>query len=223
MTSVVPKAAIKVGVALVALAGLGLLFMRSLSSTRAEPYAVPAEHLRNWTLALEAAGGPREPMLVLRAPGDLVNGLFKQVFKRAMESMNPPAVAGIPLVLREEYERAFAGRVAPIALLAAAQAAGLDRITPRPRCLAYRRVSDARATEQLYFVVFDLPEYTRFRQQAAALLGDGSSRANFEPEAQSPILMVAAAESTFQRWLPLRADPQADCVAPIEVATAPSR
>lgn len=221
MTSGVRKVAIKVGVVLVALAGLGFLFIRSLSSTRAEPYEVPAEHLRNWALALEAAGGPREPMLVLRTRDDLVNGLFKQVFKRAMESMNPPSAAGIPLLLREEYERAFAGRVSPDALLAAARAAGLDRITPRPQCLAYRRISDPRATEQLYFVIFDLPEYARFRQQAAALLGDGASRANFDPDAQSPILFVAAAASTFQRWLPLRADAQADCVAPIDVAAAP--
>ena len=46
-------------------------------------------------------------MLVLQPPADLVNGLFKQVFKRAMESMNPPAAAGIPLLLLEEYVRAF--------------------------------------------------------------------------------------------------------------------
>jgi len=194
-----------------------------MSSTRAEPYAVPAEQLRNWTLALEAATGPREPMLVLRAPEDLVNGLFNQVFKRAMESMNPPGAAGIPLLLQEEYQRAFAGRVTPDALLAAARAAGLDGIAPRPRCLAHRRNSDTSATQQMYFVIFDLPEYVRFRQQVAALLGGGPSRVNFDPEAQSPILFVAAVESTFQRWLPLRADPQADCVAPIEVAGAPQR
>jgi hypothetical protein len=222
MTSVVPKTAIKIGVALVALAGLALLFMRSVSSSRSEAYAVPAEHLRNWTLALEDAAGPREPMLVLRTSEDLVNGLFNQVFKRAMESMNPPGAAGIPLLLQEEYQRAFAGRVTKDALLAAARAAGLDRIAPRPRCLAHRRISDSRANEQLYFVIFDLPEYARFRQHVAMLL-DGPSRATFDPDAQSPILFVAAAESTFQRWLPLRADPQADCVAPIEVATAPNR
>jgi hypothetical protein len=223
MTSVVPKTAIKVGVALVAVAGLAFLFMQSLSSTRAEPYPVAPEHLRNWTLTLETAAGPREPLLVVRPPEDLVNGLFNLVFKRTMESMNPPAAAGIPLLLGEEYERAFAGRVTPDALLAAARAAGLDRIAPQPRCLAHRRNSDTRASQQLYFVIFDLPEYTRFRQQAAALLGTGPSRANFDPDALSPILFVAAAESTFQRWLPLRADPQTDCVAPIEVVGAAPR
>jgi hypothetical protein len=219
----VPKLAIKIGVALVAVAGLGFLFMRSLSSSRAEPYPVAAEHLRNWTLTLEATAGPREPLLVLRPPEDLVSGLFNLVFKRTMESMNPPAAAGIPLMLREEYDRAFAGRVTPDALLAAARAAGLDRSTPVPRCFAHRRDSDTRANQQLYFVLFDLPEYARFRQQVAALLGTGPSRANFAPDAQSPILFVAVAESNFQRWLPLRADPQADCVAPIEVVGAPSR
>lgn len=216
MTSVVPKTVIKIGVALVAVAGLGFLFMRSLSSTRAEPYPVPVEHLRNWTLALEAATGPREPVLILRAPANLVGGLFNLVFKRTMESLNQPGGAGIPLLLREEYDRAFAGRVTPNALLEVARAAGLDGITPVPRCLANRRYSDTRITQQLYFVLFDLPEYTRFRQQAAALLGGGASRSTFDPEAQSPVLFVAAAESTFNRWLPLRADAK-DCVAPIEV------
>ena len=190
-----PKVAIKVGVALVALAGLGFLFMRSVTSTRAEPYTVQPAHLRNWTLALDSAAGPREPLLVLQPPAGLVNDLFNQVFKRAMESMNPPAAAGIPLVLRAAYERAFAG------------------------CLAHRRISDPGANQQLYFVVFDLPEYARFRQQVAALLG-GGARADFEPEAQSPVLFIAAAESTFQRWLPLRANPQADCVAPIVAGPA---
>jgi hypothetical protein len=223
MTSFVPKLAIKIGVAVVAVAGLGLLFARSLSSTRAEPYPVAPEHLRNWTLTLEEAAGPREPLLVLRPPEDLVNRLFNLVFKRTMESMNPPAAAGVPLLLREEYKRAFAGRVTPDALLAAARAAGLDRITAVPRCLAHRRDSDSRANQQLYFVIFDLPEYTRFRQQVAALLGGGPSRANFDPDAQSPILFVAVAESNFQRWLPLRADPKADCVAPIEVTAAAPR
>jgi len=223
MTSVVPKLAIKIGVAVVAVAGLGLLFARSLSSTRSEPYPVAPEHLRNWTLTLESAAGPREPLLVLRPPADLVHSLFNLLFKRTMESMNPPAAAGIPLLLRDEYERAFAGRVTPEALLGAARAAGLDRITPVPRCLAHRRESDVRANQQLFFVIFDLPEYARFRQQAAALLGADPSRANFDPDAQSPILFIAVAESTFQRWLPLRADPKTDCMAPIEVTAATGR
>jgi hypothetical protein len=222
MTSVVPKTAVKVGVAVVMLAGLGFLFMRSVRSTRAESYVVPPEDLRNWTLALESGSGPREPMLVLRPPADLVNGLFKQVFKRAMESMNPPSAPGIPLLLQGEYDRAFGGRVTPEALLATARAAGLDRSALVPRCLAHRRISDPGGpNQQLYFVVFDMPAYARFRQQVAALAGGGAPRADFEPDALSPVLFVAAAESTFERWLPLRAEPQADCVAPIEARSTP--
>jgi hypothetical protein len=218
---VVPKAGVKVGVALVVLTGLGFLFMRSVRSTRAEPYRVQAEHLRNWTLALEPAASLREPLLVLQPPADLVNGLFKQVFKRAMESMNPPAAAGIPLLLQEEYVRAFAGRVTPEALLAAARRTGLDRSAPAPRCLAHRRASDSRANQQLYFVVFDLPEVATFRRQVAALAAGGVARADFDPDALSPVLFVAAAESSFERWMPLRADPKTDCVAPIEIGAAP--
>ena len=215
------KLLIKIGVALLVLVGLGFLFMRSVRNTRAQPYTVHPEHLRNWTLAVESAAGPHEPMLVLRPPAELVNGLFHQVFKRAMESMNAPAAPAIPLLLQQEYDRAFVGRWPPVTLLAAAQAAGLDRVTLVPRCLAYRRVSDPRGTQQLYFIVFDLPAFARFRQQAAMMAGGGAPRADFDPAALSPVLFIAVAESSFQRWLPLRADPQADCVAPIEISAAP--
>lgn len=215
-----PKVLVKVAVALVVLGGLGFLFMRSVGSTRAEPYQVQREHLRNWTLALET-GGPREPMLVLRPPADLVNGLFKQVFKRTMESMNAPAAAGIPLVLGDEYVRTLAGRVTPEALLTAARRAGLERTAAVPRCLAHRRASDSRANQQLYFVVFELPEFASFRRQVAALAPAGGATASFEPDALSPVVLVAAAESTFERWMPLRADPQTDCVAPIEIGAGP--
>jgi hypothetical protein len=217
----VPKALVKVAVALVVLTGLGFLFLRSVRSTRAEPYLVQADLLRNWTLALDPAAGPREPMLLLRPPAALVDGLFKQVFKRAMESMNAPAAAGIPLLLADEYARAFAGRVTAEALLAAAQRTGLDRSAPVPRCLAHRRDSDSRANRQLYFVIFDLPGLATFRREVAALSGGGATAATFDPDALSPVLFVAVAESTFARWMPLRADAQADCVAPIEIASQP--
>ncbi len=206
---------IKFAVALVVLTGLGFLFMRSVRGTRAQPYTVAPESLRNWTLAFEPAAGPGDPILVLRPPAALVSGLFHQVFRRAMESMNAPAAPAIPLLLRGEFDRAFAGRVTPEALLGAARDAGLDHLTLLPQCLGHRRRSEPGSTEQLYFVLFDAPAHLAFRERARGLLGGGVPLGDFDPAAQSPVLFIAVAESTFNRWLPLRADPKADCVAPI--------
>jgi len=37
----------------------------------------------------------------------------------------------------------------------------------------------------------------------------------FDPEALSPVLIVADLDGSSSRWLPLRADPEVDCFAPI--------
>ncbi|MES1157490.1 MAG: hypothetical protein ABUL67_00195 [Haliangium ochraceum] len=212
---------VKVALALAALAGLGFLFIRSARDTRSAPYTIGAADLRDWVLALEPASGPTAPLLVLRPPGRLASGLFHQIFTRAMESLNAPAAPAIPLLLRGEFDKAFAGRVTPDALLAAARGAGLDAAAFKPACLAYRRSSDAHATQQLYFALFESPAFSRFREQMGVLRNASpSERADFDPASLSPLLFVAAAETMFNDWLPLRADPKTDCVAPIVISSS---
>lgn len=208
----------RLAIVLVALVVLGYLFVRSASEVRAEPYTMPRAHLQGWTLALEPGGGPNDVMLVLRPRAELLHGLFRQVFARAMESMNMSATAGIPIVLRGEYDRAFAGRVEPEALLAAARAAGLERSTIEPRCLGYERRSAPGSTQQLYFALFDAPDVARFREQLVQLPpGGGLSPGVFEPAAQSPVLFISTAGPAFNGWLPMRVDPDTGCVAPIVI------
>jgi hypothetical protein len=204
------KLLIKLLVAVALIGGLGFLLTWSARSTRSLPYTIDGESLRNWTLDLNRASGPGEPAVVLRPTADFT-GLFGQVFKRAMESMSAPSAPMIPLVLQGE----IAGHpVTPQALLAAAREAGLDSMPLRPRCLGYRRVSERGSTRQVYFVLFDAPAYRSFRDRVGTLLGS-----TFDPAAQSPVLVVAMAESTLGRWLPLRADPEKDCLAPIEIGS----
>jgi hypothetical protein len=225
------KTLIKIAAALGVLAGLGFLFVRSARDSRSKPYTIDGERLRNWALVLDpgsrqsgasstpgasAASSPPGPMLALRPPPELAMGLFKQVFARAMESLNAPAVSAIPLLLQGEFDRAFAGRATPDALLGVARNAGLESAAFEPRCLAYRRVSAPGITRQLYFVLFDAPAFGRFREQIGALLNGGAGpRADFDPAALSPVLFIAASDPMFDRWLPLRANPGTDCVAPI--------
>jgi hypothetical protein len=198
---------IKILVALGVLGVLGFLVLRSVRDTAATPYTIARATLQDWTLTLQSGSGPNDAVLVLRPPAALASGLFNQVFKRTMESMSPPAAPAIPLLLLGELDN----RLTPEALMAAARDAGLGSARFQPRCLGYRRVSDRRASRQLYFVLFDAPAFGRFRDQLKAL------GASFDPAALSPVLLVAVAESDFSDWMPLRADAKADCVAPITV------
>jgi hypothetical protein len=206
------KLLIKLVVAIAAIGGLGFLLTWSARTTGAIPYTIERESLRNWTLALNRPSGPNEPVLVLQPSADLSSGLFNQIFKRAMESMSIPKSPGIPLVLQSELD--LGGRVSVETLVAAAREAGLDSTPLQPRCVGRRRVSEPGSTRQLYFVLFDAPAFSRFRDRLATMLGS-----SFDPAAQSPVLMVAVAESNLSHWLPLRADPQKDCVAPIEIGS----
>jgi hypothetical protein len=198
---------IKLAIGAVAAGVFAVLFMRSLEDTRTEAYTVPRAHLQGWTLALEAATTPAEPLLVLRAPADLGTGLFKQIFARAMESLNTPTVPAIPIVLRAEFDRDIGDQLTREGLLAAAKGAGIETAAPSPRCLVHRRISGPGGVRQAYLVFFDAPSIVQFRKQIG-----------LDPDALSPVMFVASAGADFHTWLPQRINEEADCLAPIEIA-----
>ena len=70
--------------------------------------------------------------------------------------------------------------------------------------MAHRRVSAPGINRQVYFVLFDLPLFDEFRRQVSQRLREGGQSSAFEPAAQSPILIVAATDAAFSRWLPLQ-------------------
>jgi hypothetical protein len=211
---VLKKLLIRGAAAIVVLAGLGVLFVRSARDVRTAPYSVPAGQLATWTLTLEPATEGSGYLLSLRADPMLTSGVFKQIFARAAESMSAPSAGAIPLVLNSEFDRAMAGRLSPDDLLQMARAAGLDQARPEPVCLALRRISEPNVTRQVYFVLFTLPALDVFRRQVAERLGPS---AEFDEAAQSPVVLVAASDAAFERWLPIRADAATDCTAPIVV------
>jgi hypothetical protein len=208
-------------IALAVLGGLGVLFVRSVRDAHSEPYTIARDHLRTWEVRIEPATAPRAALLTLRPVPDLSSGLFRQVFARAMTSLTSPAGPGIPLLLRAEFDDAFRGATAVEVLAERARQAGLESAVIQPRCLAMRRVSEPRATRQIYFVLFDAPAVVAFRDALGTLVrGGAAGHAPFDPAALSPVLVVGASEGDFDRWYPLRADPVADCVAPIEIVGA---
>jgi hypothetical protein len=196
---------IKSAVSLAVLAVFGVLFMRSLEDATTAPYRVPRSHLGTWTVVLEAASNANDALLTLQPAPELASGLFRQVFARAMESLNTPPVAGIPVITRDEFDRVVGDQLTKDALVTAARNTGLEASIV-PRCLVHRRISEPGRTRQVYFVLFDAPGIGRFRQQ----LG-------LDPAAVSPILFVAGAGSDFNSWLPLRVNPETDCLSPIEI------
>lgn len=198
---------VKIGIGVVALAVFAWLFMRSIEDTRSEAYTVERAHLQAWTLALEQAARPNDPLLVLRPSPELAGAVFKQIFARAMESLNSPATPSIPVVLRGEFDRVVGDQLDQDGLLAAAKAAGLETPAPSPRCLVHRRISEPGGVRQAYLILFDAPAIVQLRKQ----LG-------LDADALSPIMIVAGAGSDFAAWLPLRVNAESDCLAPIEIS-----
>jgi hypothetical protein len=198
--------AVKLAVAVLGIALFALLFMRSLEDTRTEAYTIDPAHVQSWALALEPASAPNDPLLVLRPSPDLASGLFKQIFSRAMESLNSPTAPAIPLVLRGEFDRDVGDQLTQEAMMAAAKAAGLEAAGPTPRCLVHRRISEPGGVRQAYLVYFNAPAVAQFRRAIG-----------LEPDALSPVMFVAGAGTDFASWLPQRINEAADCVAPIEM------
>jgi hypothetical protein len=205
----------KVLVLLVVLGVLGYLFVRSLQSTRSEPYPIQAGHLRGWTLATEEPGSASGAALVLRPPAALPPTLFKQIFERAMESLAAPGNPGMPLVLAHELQQSLGGKVTAERLLEMARDAGLEREPLEAHCVAHRRVSDPGVMRFAYAAAFRSPAYDRFRNVVSALAREASGGVDtFDPTAQSPVLIIGASDAAFAAWLPWRVT-ESDCLAPL--------
>lgn len=207
------KTLLKVVIALVAVGALAVLFVRSARSTLAEPFTIARQDLTGWTLTLAPDDDPLGSLLSITPKAALMPPLASELFARMGQSLHYPPVA-MPVVLRSEFQRALAGTLTPEALLDAARDAGLESAMFQPRCMAQRRMT----TKGVYFLLFDLPQFSQFREQVAQRLrAAGRDSSLFDPTELSPVLIAADLDGSFGRWLPLRADPEVDCFAPIVV------
>ncbi len=211
------KILLKILAAIVAVAVLGVLLVRSIRSTGAQPFTVERQHLEGWTLALAPETDPLGSVLSITPQMELMPPLTRALFSRMGETLYYPPPA-IPLVLRSELQRVMPGVLTPAALLDTAREAGLESASIQPRCMAQRRISSPGAERGVFFLLFDLPEFTRFRALVAQRLqAAGGDASLFDPAALSPVLLAADLDGRFSSWLPLRADPGADCFAPVVV------
>jgi hypothetical protein len=211
------KTLLKVMIALVAVAVLALLFVRSAQSARSEPFTIARQHLAGWTLTLVPDADPLGSSLSITPKAELMPPLARDLFVRMGESLHYPPAA-MPVVLRTEFQRAIAGVLTPEALLAAARDAGLEAATFQPRCMARHRISAPGVIRGVYFLLFDLPQFTQFREQVAQRLrAAGRDVSLFDPMALSPVVVAADLDGHFSGWMPLRANPDVDCFAAIVV------
>jgi hypothetical protein len=210
---------IKVAVGLAAVAGLGVLVVRSMRNVAAEPYTLARADLAGWTVAVDPEARESGVLLALWPPGTLAPPLFRQVFARSGISLSGPNRVAMPLVLQGEFDRALTGSIAPEALVALARDSGLESIAPTPLCMASRRESQPGSTRQVFYVRFEHPPLGAFRRQLAARVRvAGASASSFEPGNLSPVVIVAASDANFASWLPLGGEATADCIAPIDVS-----
>jgi hypothetical protein len=211
------KTLLKVIIALAAGAVLAVLFVRSARSAREQPFTVARQHLAGWMLTLAPDADPLGSSLSITPTAELMPPLGRELFARMGETLHYPPPA-MPVVLRSEFERAIAGVLTREALLAAARDAGLESAPFQPRCMARRRISAPGVVRGIYFIVFDFPQFIQFREQVAQRLrAAGRDASLFDPTALSPVLIAADLDGSFSGWLPLRADPGADCFAPVVV------
>jgi hypothetical protein len=206
---------LKVGAAAVVLVALIWLFLNSIRSTNSEPYTLSSSALTGWRVA---AGSARDPgVVVLQAPSALTAPLFQQIFKRTMQSLSAPPAPVMPLVLADEFADSLQGVHGIDDVMRIAREAGLESARFEPVCLARRQESAPGRSGELYFVAFDAPAFTRFRQMLPPMHQEHAGTGVFDPAALSPLLPIAATTDDFGRWWPLAFDRERDCLAPIDV------
>ena len=204
-------------VAAIVLGAFGFLFYRSVQQTRSEPYSIARSHLQGWTVTVEDPSTPSGYVVALRTRPELGSELFRQVFTRGMESLSAPVTTAVPLVTRGEYRPRICGKDI------GGETCGRWRDRPDSRRCSSRDVSVTNesaspATRGSCISCCSTLRHTRaIREQIATLIDDAPTRSAFDPAAQSPVMFIAASDASYSRWLPLRVDPDTDCVAPITI------
>jgi hypothetical protein len=209
----------KLALAVVVVAALGWLFLKTIRDTNAEPYTVDAAELSGWTLALEdpQQGGPA--LLVLNPPAQLVGEVFRQIFLRTGQSLAGPVRAAVPVVLHAEYAGALKGLLSPEELLQAAREARLERERFEPLCLGMKREATGAREIQRFFLVLESAAFSGFRSELSRRHEAGGGSGRFDATSLPPILPVASFEPDFHRWpWPPRVDAATDCTASVVVS-----
>lgn len=204
---------LKLGIASILFLGVSWLFLSTVRSTLAEPYSMNIESLNNWTLSINELKQPIPALISLVPPSSLVPDLFQQVFARTMESLTTPTKSVMPIVLKNEFVSSLREVFSPMEILEFARMAGLDDARLVPVCMAVKRERVGGRNRQLYYVVFDSPEFAHFRSKLASLYRDSGGVSSFDPAKLDLVLQIASSDSDFAGWWPMSIDRTVDCLA----------
>jgi hypothetical protein len=208
---------IRAVVALVVIAAVGWLFLKTVRDTNAEPYEVDRTALSGWTLALEDPEAGGAALLVLRPPVQLTGDVFQQIFHRTGVSLAGPTRAGMPLVLASEYAAGLKAVVAPSGLMDMARSAGLEKESLVPVCMGVTKDPLSGRSSQRFFLVFESAGFTRLRAELAQLRAAKGADGVFDPAGLIPIVPVASFEPDFHRWWPFQVDTARDCQTTVAI------
>jgi hypothetical protein len=197
----------KIAAAAGAMVVVAVLLVRAMLAR--SPYQVDEELLTGWTLA---AAPPGDPAVVeAKPPARLLEDLFRQVSRRSDHTLVAPARAAVPLVLAGEYSDSLQGVLSVEDILSVGHDVGLDDVRFEPVCIGERHRESANVSEELYFAVFEAPQFDKFRFELTPLFPEHAGSGVYDPPALRLILAVAATSKDFDHWWPLGINPQQDC------------
>ena len=211
------KLLVRTAAVIIIVSSLGFLFVKTAKDAESEAYTIRREHLQNWTIVTNAAREPQSAVLTLRPPPTMPTMISQQIFLRRMEGLITPNIHGIPLLLRSEFDKAFAAIASVSELVTIAENIWLTSEPLIPHCLGARTTGTTR-TNQIFFVLFESQAFNRFRKEIGTLLETRSGRLNaYHATTLHPALVITASGNSLQDWSPTQPNPKQDCLAPLRI------
>ena len=211
------KFLVRTAAVIIIVSSVGFLFVKTARDAESEAYTIPREHLQNWTVVTNAAREPQSAILILRPPPTMPTMISQQIFLRRMEGLITPNMHGIPLLLRSEFDKAFAAIASVSELATIAENIGLASEPLIPHCLGARHTGTTRAN-QIFFVLFESQTFNRFRKEIGTLLETRGGQLNaYHATTLHPALVITASGNSLRDWSPTQQNPREDCLAPLKV------
>lgn len=177
-------------------------------------YRIPDGALSGWTLT--ASDGTDPWVVGLQPPESLVNDLFKEAVRHADRPLVAPPHRALPLVLRGEFDEGLQGVYGTDSVLSIAREAGIETSRFSPVCLAHRTATVPSGRVDVYFVPFESAAFNQVRSDLIPAHPEQAGVGIYDPSTLTPMLMLGATDSDFERWWPLGFTRDTDCIAPLD-------
>jgi hypothetical protein len=198
-------------VATVAAAGVVALVWTLGQGFGGHPLSISPVQLSNWTLVTSDGTDPW--VVAAQPPATFSSDLLRQVSRQAGQPLVPPHHAGVPLVLRSEFDDALQGVYGVDEVLRIARDAGVDTTAFQPFCIARKVQGTGSSRAELYFLVLDAPAFNQMRIDLTPTQPEHAGIGTYDPTVVTPVLVIGATDDRFDRWWPLTVNRDTDCQA----------